>query len=115
MYMTPVNLQRYCLRITWERILEPKLQHLGLEFSDILLIYEEIPLKLYVAFVKVRCLNYLDIFSWKCDYVKVVVGISPLYKIHFSIHIVTSEDEMSVIDGRRVLLDKRLRTIRTVE
>ena len=115
MYMTPVKLQRYCLRITWERILEPKLQHLGLEFSDIVLIYEEIPLKLYVGFVKVRCLNYLDMFTWKCDYVKVVVRISPVYKIHFSIQMVTSDSEISVIDGRRVLLDKRLCSIRTVE
>jgi hypothetical protein len=103
----PARLQRYCTQYVWEHILKHNLDEIGLQFDSVILVYEILPLQVYSAYVKVKCTNYLDPFSWKCAYVNIIVNINKDYKVRYSVHKVEFDSELYETSPWKTIHDKR--------
>jgi hypothetical protein len=103
----PDRLQKYCTQYAWESILKPKLAELGLKFDYIYIIYEVIPLRVYTAYVKVKCTNYLDPLAWKCNYVNIRVRIPEGSSLKYSIYKVDFDSDIESKMPLKILYDGR--------
>ena len=103
----PERLKRYCTQYVWEHILKHTFDEVGLQFDSVTLVYEILPLQVYSAYVKVKCTNYLDPFSWKCAYVNIIVNISKECKVHYSVHKVDFDSELYESSTWKTIHDKR--------
>jgi len=104
---TPARLQRYCTQYIWEDILEHRLDEVGLKFDSVTLVYEIIPLRQYSAYVKVKCIDYRDPFTWKCAHVNIIVNINKQYKVRYSVHPVELDTEVYVNGPWKTIHDRR--------